>query len=681
MTFLFTISLPFKDPILVFVLVLIIILLAPILLKKIRVPSIIGLIIAGVLVGPNGFNLLMRDTSIVLFGTVGLLYIMFLAGLEMDLNEFKASKNKSLIFGAFTFIIPLGLGFVVTYYILDFSIMASILISSMFSTHTLIAYPIASRLGITRHEVVTVAVGGTIITDTAVLLVLAVVSGSSAGSIDHFFWGRLIASIIIFTFIVLWVFPKIGKWFFKNIEGENVSQYIFVLAMVFIAAFLAELAGVEGIIGAFLAGLALNRLIPHTSALMNRIEFVGNALFIPFFLISVGMLVDLRILLKGPEALIIAGTLTIVALITKWLAASAAQAAFKYSTLEKNLLFGLSSAHAAATLAVILVGYNIGLIDENVLNGTIILILITCMVSSFVTERAGREIALKEISTPSMRDVEERILVPIANPQSIEQLMEFAVLLKDKEIGQTIYPLSVVKDNEDSKRQIFLNNKMLESSVKLAAATDDIARIVSRVDINVASGILRAAKELMISKIIMGWNAKFTTADRIFGTTVDNLLEKSEQMIFVTRFIAPLNTTSRLMVLVPKNAEYEMRFMQWVNIIKNLANRLDAKAAFYSSGSTLQKLKETVNNSKPKIDSNYFINDRLNELASFSDELKEDDLLIIISTRKGSVSYSSYLDDIPKILSKNLNNRNFVIIYPEQIIGHHGNINSVISTF
>src|SRR4030095_17039357 len=314
------IKFPLQEPVPIFAIVLFIILLAPVLLRKLRIPSIIGLILAGMAIGDHGFNIVAKG-SIDLFGTAGLLYIMFLAGLELDMAEFKKNKYKSLVFGFFTFAIPLGLGFAVCYYILEFNLVATLLVSSMFATHTLVAYPLASRLGITKNEAVTVAVGGTIITDTAVLLILAVIAGSADGQLTGAFWLKLGVSFLLFAFGVLFTFPIIGRWFFKKIKDDQTTHFVFVLALVFLAAWLAELAGVEGIIGAFLAGLALNQLIPHTSALMNRVEFAGNAIFIPFFLISVGMIVDLRVLLKGPEAILIAGVLTLMALLTKWLAA------------------------------------------------------------------------------------------------------------------------------------------------------------------------------------------------------------------------------------------------------------------------------------------------------------------------------------------------------------------------
>jgi Kef-type K+ transport system membrane component KefB len=398
-------TLPLTNPVIIFSLVLFIILFAPILFDKIKIPHIIGLIAAGIIIGHYGLNLLLRDSSIVLFGTVGLIYIMFTAGLEIDLEEFRKNRFKSLIFGLFTFILPMTLGTLSAYYILNYNLSSSLLLATMFASHTLLAYPIASRYGISRIRSVTLTIGGTIITDILALLVLAGVTGMTRGDITAGFWIHLAIATIIFGCIVFFLFPIVARWFFKRFD-DSVSQYIFVLAMVFLGSFIAELAGLEPIIGAFLSGLALNRFIPHSSALMNRIEFVGNAFFIPFFLISVGMLVDFRVLFKGVGALEVAALMIVLGIISKFLAALLTQKTFGLSILERQMIFGLSTARVGATLAIVLVGYNIiigetsagepiRLINEDVLNGTILMILVTCTVSSFIVEKTSQKLALK----------------------------------------------------------------------------------------------------------------------------------------------------------------------------------------------------------------------------------------------------------------------------------------------
>ncbi|WP_345947530.1 cation:proton antiporter [Mucilaginibacter sp. PAMB04274] len=382
-------QLPVTNPVLMFMLVLLIILLSPLLLKKIRVPAVVGFIMAGIAVSPHGLNVLQKNAATDLFSTIGLLYIMFIAGLELDLNDFKQKKHKSLLFGFLTFSVPILIGFPVCYYVLGYPLLTSILTSSMFATHTLVAYPIISRYGISKNEAVAVTVGGTILTDTAVLIILAVVMGSVAGGLTAVFWLRLTASLIVFSLIEFIAIPRLANWFFLRVTNERTTHFIFILFMVFVSAFLAQLAGIEPIVGAFAAGLALNRLVPPGSKLMNQVQFVGNAIFIPFFLISVGMLVDLHVLFNGYHALMIAGVLTVVALAGKWISALITQLVFRYSNAQRGLIFGLSSSHAAATMAIILVGFKARIIDGNILNGTIILILMTCLVASFATEKAA----------------------------------------------------------------------------------------------------------------------------------------------------------------------------------------------------------------------------------------------------------------------------------------------------
>lgn len=674
-----SLSLPFKDPVIVFSIVLFIILMAPILLSRLRIPSVIVLILAGLAVGPHGFHILEKDSAIDLFGTVGLLYIMFMAGLELDLNEFNKNKYKSIVFGLLTFSIPLAMGYWGCQYILNFDAKGSLLVASMFATHTLVAYPVISRLGLTRNEAVTITVGGTIITDTLVLLILAVITGSSQGEMNQDFWIKLGGSLILFSLIIFLILPKIARWFLKNIEGEKTSQYIFILSMVFLSAFLAEVAGIEAIIGAFMAGLALNRLIPHTSALMNRIEFVGNALFIPFFLIRVGMLIDLRVLFKGNEALIVAGVLTGIALITKFFAAKITQWIFKLNNLQGNLIFGLSSSHAAATIAVILIGYDLKIVNENVLNGTILLILVTCLVGSFVAENTGRKlVTLLNEKLPSLPENDERIMVAVSNPETIENMLDLALILKDKGSNNPVYPLSVVKDDTEAKEKVLLSNRMLEKAEKHASSAEMPVQVVTRVDLNAASGIVRAVKELMISEVILGWHEKETFSNRIFGNTLNNVLSRTSEMLIVQHLQQPINTFKKIILVVPQNAEFEKGFQLWVGKIKKLNAELSSELVIYCDEKSVLKIKEQINSGKQKVNAKFEILNDFEDFLIVSKDIKRDTLLILVSARKGSISYGFAHEKINTVLSKYFVENSFMIIYPEvnQGVLLEGNIQS-----
>ncbi len=660
-------QLPLSDPVQVFTVILLIILLIPLLFTRFRIPSVVGLILAGTLVGPHGLYVL-EQTETTLFGTVGLLYIMFVAGLEIDLGDFRRNRQRSLMFGALTFTIPLVLGTVVSYYGLQYPLRSSFLLASMFATHTLIAYPIASRLGIIRNEAVTITVGGTMITDTAALIILVVITASVNGELNALFWIKMIASVGLFTTIVLWGFPLVGRWFFRYVEQDGVVQYIFVLTMVFLAAFLAEVAGLEPIIGAFLAGLALNRLVPHNSALMSRIEFIGTALFIPFFLIKVGMLVDPAVIFEGPQAIFVAATLTVVALSSKWVAAYLAQRAFGFSVPQRNLIFGLSSAHAAATIAIILIAYNLGLLDDNVLNGTVLLILITCLVSSFVTDRAGRQLAIQEPVPVAMIKQPEKILVPLANPANMEQLIDLAMMIASSPEETPIYPLSVVADDDSTKETIGVNQVLFEKVKSHASATNQSIHPLSRVDFNAASGIVRAAKELGATQIVMGWNGRLTQKERLFGSVLDHVLEHAEPMVLVTKLIHPLNAFGRMVVVIPPHAEAEPGFSHWVDTLRALGQQTSSTLHLHANAASQRAVQRSLENGNPAVQS------KVHEIADWEDFMADaravtaQDLLIVVGARRDSVSYNQATHKIPYYLSHHFGAVSFMVLYPELVL-------------
>jgi Kef-type K+ transport system membrane component KefB len=662
---------PLNNPVLIFSLVLIIILLSPILLRKLSIPGIIGLIISGVIIGPHGFNILAQNSAVDLFSTIGLLYIMFIAGLELDMNEFKSNRNKSLLFGFFTFIFPLGIGFPVCFYLLGYDFNASFLTASMFATHTLVAYPIVSKLGVSKNQAVAITVGGTILTDTAVLIILAVIMGNSEGSLNQEFWFRLGVSLAIFSAIMFLIIPRIAKWFFRNMESEKHSHYIFVLSIVFFAAFLAEVAGVEPIIGAFIAGLALNRLIPHSSALMNRIEFIGNSLFIPFFLISVGMLVDVSVILSGPTALIIAGTLSVVALFGKWIAAWFTQLVFKYSKTQRLLIFGLSSAHAAATLAVILVGYKAEILDDNILNGTIILILITCIIASFATEKAAKKLIIEtEDDSADLKSANgknnEQILLPIANVENIEKLLEFSVLIKDKKSSKAVSILSVVSNNDEAERNILKAKNKLEEFVKQASASETDVNIVTTIDHNAASGITRISREIMADIIVLGWPRRTAFIDIFIGEKMDSILSRTDKTTFVCHLEKPLVIHKRIVIAAPPLTEHLHGFELWGIKVAKLAQELSIPINLFCNEATKKAFERMLKNGKiaTTVTINHF--DDWDDFLILAKNINENDLFVLVSARKGATSHISVLEKLPAKLEKHFPLNSLIIIYPQQ---------------
>ncbi|MBA2661701.1 MAG: cation:proton antiporter [Bradymonadaceae bacterium] len=662
-------QIPITDPVLTFALVMLMILVAPMLVGKLKLPGIIGLLIAGAVVGPNAIGLLERDQTFRLLGTVGLLYIMFTAGLEIDLNRFLKYKNHSIVFGIITFIIPQSVGTAVAYYILGFDFMVAVLLASMFASHTLLGYPVISKLGLSKASSVTTAVGGTIITDTAALLVLAVVMGATRGELDAAFWIRLGTGLSIYTFLLFWGLPKVGRWFFRIVGSEGVREYVFVLAAVFLAAFLSEVAGVEAIIGAFLAGLALNRLIPESSTLMNRIEFVGNALFIPFFLISVGMLVDVRVLFAGTEALIVAAAMVLTALSTKWLAAMITQRILNYSPEEGMVIYSLSVAQAAATLAVVLVAYDVGLFNEAVLNGTIVMIAVTCFVAPMVAEKYGRRLAIKEEQARGDAPVEapQRILIPMAYAATARSLLDFTFILREHGSEEPVYPLAVVPDDEETTLRVANAEKMLSNSVIHGASAEVPVVPVTRVAHNPATGIARAIIERRISDVVVGWQGPESQQKGTFGRITDQLLDESEQQIFICRLKQPINTTQRVVVVFPPHIEHHPGFILAVRAIKRITNALGALCTGLCLQDDMRRMRSRFDAIKPEVTSTFvgFLNFE-DLLKTLSKRIEANDLVIFLAARKGTVAWSAELERLPSKVSE-LGDQNMVFLFPAQM--------------
>ncbi|HMG93910.1 MAG TPA: cation:proton antiporter [Chryseolinea sp.] len=658
-------ELPFTNPVLVFAIVLLAILLTPLIFSRFKIPGIVGLILSGVILGPRGLHVLERDTSIILFGTVGLLYIMFMAGLEMDMNDFKKNKNKSLIFGALTFLFPFSIGFFAAYYVLNYSGIASVLLASMFSTHTLIAYPIISKLGITQSRTVAMVIGGTIITDAAVLLILAVITNIKENELSLLFFAKLFLSLGLLVFIILWGVPRLGRWFFRTMESEGHSQYLFVLTIVFLAGFLSHLIGVEPIIGAFLAGLALNQLIPNTSTLMNRIDFIGNSIFIPFFLISVGMLVDLRVLTKGPDALLVALLIIVISFIGKWLAAYATQQLFKYNKTERKLIWGMSSAHAAATIAVVIIGYNLKLLDENVLNGTVLLILVSCLGSSLISERAGRQIAIDdENRIPQGTVKEERILVPISNMENVDRLIDLSLYIATAKSSQPIYPLFVLSNKKSAEEKITQYRTKMVRALK-DSGIEKSKEPIFRVDLNVGNGILRVITELQITDVIVGWNGKVTFG-KSFGPILDRVVSAANVQVLICRILYPLNTTKRMIVAIPENAERESGFKDLIDTLLQLSRNAGASIVIFSTEHTYKQINDIMLNTTKSQEVTFHPFHRWTDLLTIYKTVEQNDVFIAVQARPYTVSYHESMKRVPKLLTRYFKDSSVIITYPNQ---------------
>ena len=668
-------TLPLADPVLKFLLILLIILAAPLLLNKLRIPHLLGLIIAGAIIGPHGFNLVLRDSSIILSGTAGLLYIMFLAGLEIDMADFKRNSTKSLVFGMYTFLIPMILGTVVGIWVLRFNVLTSVLLASMFASHTLIAYPIISKLGISKNKAVSITVGGTMITDTLALLVLTIIVGMATGQVNDMFWIRLGVSILIFALIVLFGFPFIGRWFFKHVH-DNISQYIFVLVMVFLGSFLAQVAGMEAIIGAFLSGLALNRLIPQSSPLMNRVEFVGNAIFIPFFLLGVGMLIDYRTFFTSFETIKVGLIMIIVATAAKYIAAWMTQKTFHLSTDQRSVIFGLSNAQAAATLAAVMVGYNvitgtdangepIRLLNESVLNGTILMILVTCTIASFAAQKGAHNIAAQDISDKEENKKEsEHILIPVSNEETVEELVNLSLAIKSPQNKNGLFALKVIDTHHSDEKALKQYRRVLQTAVNTAAATDTRMKDLLRYDLSVSNAIASVVKEQEITDLVVGLHKEKDIPAAFLGHIVESVLAESSVSTFIYKPAQPISTVRRHLIIIPELAEKEIGFNQIIFRLRNVTQNTGAATVFYGSEATLNALKKLL--AKKSGEASYIeFNDWDDFLIVFRD-IKPDDTMWIILSRKEGLSYAPAMARIPKYLNKYFQANSFVLAYPVQ---------------
>ena len=661
------------SPVLIFFIVLVIILLSPVVLNRFKIPHIIGLIVAGVVIGPYGLNVLARDMSFELFGQVGILYIMFLAGIEIDMYHLKRNLKRGLVFGLLTFLFPMIVGTLASVYVLKMSWVTSILLASMYASHTLISYPIVARFGLTKNPAVLIAVVGTIIAVIGALLVLA--GAMNVQRTGEFVWGdllRLLLELTIYCVVILYTYPRVTRWFFKN-YSDNVTQYIFVMAMVFLASWFAQIIELEAVLGAFFAGLVLNRYVPNASPLMNRIEFLGNALFIPYFLIGVGMMIDVKVV-SNVNTLYVAGNMIVVALIGKWVAAWIAQKIYGMKGVERKMMFGLTTAHTAVALAVVTIGYNMimpdgsRMMDETVLNGTVLMILVTCAIAPIVTARVASKMRI-DMLTDEGAEVgdskrETKILIPVANPITAQSLTELALLLRNPRRKTDIYAIHVRNDNSASSRAIGRN--ALDIAIKAGSSVDAEIIPIERYDINTVAGLLNAIEERDITDVIIGMHRKATIIDSFFGAKIEQLLKATNQMVVMTRCFIPVNTVTRIVVAVPPMAQFETGFGRWVRAIGNLAREIGCRVIFCCHPDTQPLIRGVFHRGRYDIRHEYRDVEQWEDFVLLSNRILEDDLFILVSARESSVSHNNDMADIPGFLQKYFSRNNLIVLYPEQ---------------
>ena len=664
------------NPVLIFFTVLMILVLAPLIFKKIKIPHIVGLILAGVVVGPYGFHLLDRDSSFQIFGQVGLLYLMFLAGLEIDLFNMRKNMNKGLVFGLYTTFIPLIIGTFMSVWFLDVNWTTAVLIACIYASHTLIAYPIVSRFALSKSPAVLITIVGTIVAILGALLTLAVmVDVNRTGEFSIGSISVLLGTLVLYCTVVLVVFPRVTKWFFRNFS-DQVTQYVFVLAMVFLSSWMAQVIGLEPVLGAFLAGLAMNRYVPSSSPLMSRIEFVGNAIFIPYFLIGVGMMINMRSI-SNWETLWVSINMIVVALLVKWIAAWAAQKTYRMSVVERDMMFGLSAAHTAVALAVVMIGYEIilpdgsHLLSESIMNGVVLMILVTCAVSPIVTSRAATKLKVEMMSKGEVDDEDDlntvrslRTLIPVSNPITAAQLVNVALMMKRRPNNESLIALHVRNDN--SQGSVEIGRNALKLATEPTKAVNLYMQTIERYDLNTVAGIVNTVKERNITDVVVGIHARNTVMDSFFGSKIDELLTQLNKMVLITRCYIPISTVSRIVVAVPAKAEYETGFELWVMRISNMARKVGCRLRFYASSETIPYIKGVIHKHQFEVRVDYNMMNEWGDLLMLTKEVQDEDLFVVVSARRTSISFSSQLEETPNLLSKYFGHSNLLVVYPEQ---------------
>jgi Kef-type K+ transport system membrane component KefB/nucleotide-binding universal stress UspA family protein len=657
-------TLPVHDPIIIVAIAVGAFLLAPIMMERMRLPGLVGILVAGAALGPHGARVLERSSTIVLLGTVGLLYLMFMAGAGLDLHGFRRQRGPSLAFGAASFLLPqlAGLGVMTA---LGYGWQTALLVGSMFGSHTLLAYPITIRLGIGKTPPVMTAVGGTLVTDGAALLVLAVVAASTRGTLDAWFWSRLALSIALYVAVVMLVLPRVARWFFRHERARGATEYLFVLLSLFVGAYLARAAGLQPIVGAFLVGLALNRLIPEHGLLSSRIHFFGDAFFVPFFLFSVGMLMDVRALAGDARSVLVMLAMTATVLGGKAVAAMLAGRLSGAGSDERWLMAGLTMPQAAATLAAALVGREVGLIDDTVLNGVFLMMLVTVIVGPLLVERFGRRVALRDSQSPAESGQPNRILIPMANPASATVLMDLALAIREPQSEEPLLPLTVVPPDDETGPvpSVALAERMLAHAVAYAGAAGAPVTPLTRVDNNFAAGIARGIAETRASMLVVGWDGRRYATGGIFGSVLDQLLEVTHQQVLVAKLGHPLNTTDRLVVLVPAATEHVPGFDSATRTLKLLASRLSASVHALVVSADPQPVLDALRNQRPAAPVTVeHVPDWDTALARLPGQLRRDDLVVVLSSRRGAVSWLPVLDRMPGILAM-LVPESFVLLY------------------
>ena len=546
-----------------FLILLVVVVFGPVIAERFRIPGIVGLIFGGTLFGPFVFGWLEADGLVLELGAIGILYLMFVAGITFDIQAFTVNRRSAITYGLLGFFIPFGLTLVVALLLFDTGLLAGALIGAMWASNTLVAYPEVQKAGLQKNRAVSAAVSAGVVADLMSLTVLAVATTTAVIELEPFEgqFGRRVSELLgsqqvepttpdptlplwialpVLVAFCLLVLPRVTEVFFVRVGRSRMQRFVFALAGMSAGATVALLGGVEGLIGAFLAGLGMNRLVPTQGPLMERIDFVGAAIFIPTFLVSIGLNIDPALLID-PATVGLGLLFAAFVVVGKTTAAAVVSRIFGFSNSELGLMSSLSFGQAASTLAIAQVGLSLGMFEQIVVNAAVIAIVVTALITSYGTRFFANRVprpteADDAIGATVMLDMRDHGSDP-------DRLASVAAAIAGRDAGVVVPYL--ISDPGGLKS----GAPMIEAATAALSARGLDAEGVVRVDESFESGTVNLVEERSASLVILSWAGPKFASDYLLGNNVDAIGERCPIPAMAVRV---LRRWQRVVVVVGK---------------------------------------------------------------------------------------------------------------------------------
>ena len=596
------------------------------LCKRLRFPQIAGLIVTGTLIGPGMLDILHITPEISFFSRIGLLFIMFFAGLEIDLEEMKRNKVWGIIFGVLTFAVPWGLCYIACIHLLKLTAYTSAILACIMGSHTLISYPIIGRYGLGRRKSVTISVAGALVAILLALVIYAIMMSTSGGESFNPLWFTL--KIAVYVTAVILIYPRMARNFFQTVTN-SFSHFLFVMILLALSCGCAQVIGLDGIVGAFLAGIVLNRYIPKSSPLMNRLDFVGGTLFVPLFLLGTGLMIDLSGMTGNWLFLTAFAVLFTMGTFGKWLVALFVQKANGFLRDDRLIIFGLSESHAAGALAIAMGAYAGGLMDNTTLSATVLIVLFSCILSNIITENGAAALHQNEQADTPAQD--NRMLVMLTGSNTLQAIMDMAITLYDRS-DRDMVGLYITVNGEHAPKYLQDGKGRLKEAQQIAASADIPFITHNRLGNNIIDSILHASNEFETNVIVMGLPLRPSIDLPYLEKIISPLNDGFHGQIVLQRFVTPINTIRRIVVLVPGPVLQDDAFEKCMESIYRISMAIGCAIEFYGKDQPISAVRGTgLNFSRGRVS--------YNEVSETADMhwvmsgLKTDHLLMIVVPR------------------------------------------------